>query len=314
MKIPNIHKTPPVWDDTDLAKRVQIELEAFVGRRLSEPASRYREHLRARKRAIRRLIRLLSPVDPHNPDITVIRTILLDRDLHSALRYIAGPPISADDLAALVTRSTARLTKTSIKTDPKLANEILHLICGLADSERFPWLRDDRRPRPYELKQAIRATTSMHAAQTMQTERRSYGKVVESYLRQRLENMGFIRVATPNEGKITAPMHLPSKMTFYGECAVYGRRADLFIGLPDGRCVAVEAKDSNSVVNSVKRVLNDTAAKARHWHGKLGEMIIPVALLSGVFGFENLRDAQASGLYLVWSHDLDSFTAWLAAQ
>jgi hypothetical protein len=100
----------------------------------------------------------------------------------------------------------------------------------------------------------------------------------------------------------------------YGECSVYGRKTDLLIGLPDKRLVAVEAKDSSSVVNSVKRVLNDTAAKARHWDGHAGKMLIPVALLSGVFGVANLRDAQASGLFLVFSHDLQSFADWLAAQ
>lgn len=95
---------------------------------------------------------------------------------------------------------------------------------------------------------------------------------------------------------------------------VHGRRTDLLIGLPDGRSVAVEAKDSSSVVNSVKRVLNDTAAKARHWRSRFGEVLIPVALLSGVFGTRDLQSAQDDGLFLVFAHDLDSFVDWLAAQ
>jgi hypothetical protein len=86
------------------------------------------------------------------------------------------------------------------------------------------------------------------------------------------------------------------------------------IGIADGRIVAVEAKDSSSVVNSVKRVLNDTAAKARHWQVMAGKEIVPVALLSGVFGAAHLAAAQSSGLYLVWAHDLDSFADWLTAQ
>lgn len=148
----------------------------------------------------------------------------------------------------------------------------------------------------------------------MQTERRAYGRVVEGKLRERLQLLGYEPVKTPNKGRITTPMHMPRAKSFYGECSVQGRRADLLIGLSDGRIVAVEAKDSSSVVNSVKRVLNDTAAKARHWHTKFGETLIPVALLSGVFGTDSLRSAQASGLYLVWSHDLDSFIDWLAGQ
>jgi hypothetical protein len=314
MTISNVSKTPPVWDDAALAEHAQTALEAFVDRRLAEPAARYVEHLNARKQALRKLFRLLTPINPNKPDISVVRDILLDKELLSALRYVAGPPISEDDLGVLVTRSTARVTKTAIKTDPKLANEILHLICQLADNARFPWIKAGRSPRFHELKQAIRATTTMHAAQTMQTERRGYGKEIEAQLQKHLEAMDFKKVPTPNKGKVTAPAHLPKKMTFYGECTVHGRRADLLIGLPDGRCIAVEAKDSSSVVNSVKRVLNDTAAKARHWHGKFGETIVPVALLSGVFGLDNLKDAQTSGLYLVWSHDLDSFASWLTAQ
>jgi hypothetical protein len=79
----------------------------------------------------------------------------------------------------------------------------------------------------------------------------------------------------------------------------------------DGRIVAVESKDSSSVVNSVKRVLNDTAAKAKGWHQTMGQMVVPVALLSGVFGVKNLLEAQNDGLYLVWAHDLGNFTDWL---
>ena len=148
----------------------------------------------------------------------------------------------------------------------------------------------------------------------MQTERRAYGRAVERALRDRLQAMGYVRATAPNKGKITAPIHMPAALTFYGECSIHGRRTDLLIGLPDGRAIAVEAKDSSSVVNSVKRVLNDTAAKAEHWHAKFGEMLIPVALLSGVFGTDSLRTAQAKGLYLVFAHDLDSFVAWLDTQ
>src|SRR3546814_17959100 len=75
------------------------------------------------------------------------------------------------------------------------------------------------------------------------------------------------------------------------------RKTDLLIGLSDGRAVAVEAKDSASVLNSVKRVLNDTAAKARYWDSQCGNTVVPVALLSGVFGADNLQSAQTDGLY-----------------
>lgn len=314
MALANKAEAPPLWDAAALQRHAQIALDEFVERRLAEPASRYRRHLRERRRALHALFHHLARFDPRQPDSEIARQIVSDPELESALRYVAGPPVSRDDLGVLVTRGRARISKAAINDNPSLAVEILALICRLADGERFPWLARGRTPRPFELKQAVRATTALHAAQAMQTERRAYGKVVEARLRERLVRLGYEAVRTPNKGRITAPLHMPRPRSFYGECSVHGRRADLLIGLSDGRAVAVEAKDSSSVVNSVKRVLNDTAAKARHWHTRLGETLLPVALLSGVFGIDSLRSAQAAGLYLVWSHDLDSFADWLAAQ
>lgn len=314
MIIPNVPRLPTRWTDDELAEQAQKSIDAFVDRRLKEPRDRYLDHLVQRQGAILRLFKTLSNVDPHNPDTDVVRKILLDSELLDALRYVAGPPVSEDDLNVLVTRSTARITKTRIKEEDALVKAVLALICNMADPIRFPWIDDRRTPARHELKHAIRATTALHATQTLQTERRGYGRAVEKVLRDRLTDLGYGQVKGPNKNKITAPTHWPAAKTFYGECTVYGRKADILIGLADGRIVAVEAKDSSSALNSIKRVLNDTAAKARHWNTKAGEEIVPVALLSGVFGTESLKSAQASGLFLVWTHELDSFIAWLSAQ
>ena len=158
---------------------------------------------------------------------------------------------------------------------------------------------------------AIRSTAAMHAFQRLQTERRAYGKRVEAMFAHKLLSMGYEKVGTPNRSRMTAPMHFPRSRQFYGECTVYGRKTDLFIGLSDGRVAAVEAKDSSSVVNSVKRVLNDTAAKAQEWHRHAGMTIVPIALLSGVFGVNDLQRAQMAGLFLVWLHDLAPIEEWL---
>lgn len=314
MTIPNVQRTPTIWSDEELAEQAQQSIEAFVDRRLKEPRDRYRDHLVQRQRAFFRLFRMLAVVDPANPDPKIVREILLDSELLDALRYVAGPPVSEDDLNVLVTRSTARITKKRIKTEDSLAKVILHLICNMADPIRFPWIDDRRIPAAHELKHAIRATTTLHATQTLQTERCGYGRTIEKVLNDRLTELRYQKVKGPNKNKITSPSHWPRAQTFYGECTVYGRKADILIGLADGRIVAVEAKNSSSALNSTKRVLNDTAAKAKHWNTKAGEEIVPVALLSGVFSLANLKAAQASGLYLVWTHELDSFVAWLSTQ
>jgi hypothetical protein len=173
----------------------------------------------------------------------------------------------------------------------------------------------------------------MHAAQALQTERRGHGKIVEQRLEMRLTELGFIKISGqtpkgpkrgeppaavlpsfPKKGRITQPIHYPRYPYFYGECSVHGRKVDLFIALKTGRMIALEAKESSSALNSTKRLLNDTAAKARHYAAEAGKNIISVALLSGVFRLSDLKAAQGHGLYLVWAHDMDGFVEWIKAQ
>jgi hypothetical protein len=310
MTIPNTN-APRIWTDEELAREARKALEEFVDRRLAEPGKNYLAHVEARRSAIVRLFKALSGVDPDNPDPAIVRAVLLDGELFNALRYVAGPPVSKDDLSVLVTRSVDPIRVTTIRQDDALTLKVLRLICQLADPYRFPWIAERRPPHPHELRDAIRATTTLHAAQTLQTERRGYGKIVEKILETRLIELNFSRVV---RGMVEAPKNYPTYPQFYGECTVYGRKVDLFIALPDGRMIAVEAKDSSSGLNSVKRILNDTAAKARHFGGAAGKTIITVALLSGVFKVDSLKAAQSSGLYLVWAHEIDGFIDWIKSQ
>jgi hypothetical protein len=314
MTIANVSRTPRIWTDQELADQARVALEEFVDRRLAEPSGKYLTHIAARRRALMRLFKALSGVDPNKPDAATVRQILLDDELLAALRYVAGPPVSEDDLGVLVTRDIKGLSKSGLRQDPDLPGKVLQLICQLADPYRFPWLADRRRPSSHELRTAIRSTMTLHAAQTLATERRGHGKVVEKRLETRLVDLGFAKAKSPNKAKINAPVHYPSYPSFYGECTVHGRKVDLFIALPDGRMIAVEAKDSSSGLNSVKRILNDTAAKARHFTSHAGKNIITVGLLSGVFKVDSLKAAQNADLYLVWSHDLDGFVEWIKTQ
>ena len=314
MTIPNASRVPRLWTDVDLKEAVQRSIDVFVARRLAEPRDRYLAHIRQRQKGILALFRTLAGVDPTNPDPVQVRNVLFDRDMFDALRYVAGPPVSEHDLSVLVNRSTASLSKGRLRQDDEHVKDVLRLICILADPIRFPWIGYRRPPHSHELKTAIRATVAMHAAQSLQTERRGYGREIERRLRTLLEASSFVCVPAPNGGFVKAPRDHPPAFRFYGETTVYGRKADLFVGLPDGRSVAVEAKDSSSALNSVKRVLNDTAAKARHWEREAGKNIVPVALLSGVFKLESLLTAQGGGLYLVWADDISNFADWLLSQ
>ncbi|MBO6901856.1 MAG: XamI family restriction endonuclease [Rhizobiaceae bacterium] len=329
MTIPNVSATPTIWTDAQLEAEAQKALEEFVERRLAEPGGKYLAHVSTRRQALVRLFKTLTGVDPENPDPVTVRAILLDAEMFDALRYVTGPPVSEDDLGVLVTRSVRGLNKTDIKTKDDVPVALLKLICKLADPFRFPWVADRREPTGREVRTALAATATMHAAQSLQTERRGHGRVVEQRLETRLKDLGFIKIkggkkklkdgevplpAFPPRGRVTQPSHHPVYPHFYGECVVYGRKVDLFIALPSGKMIALEAKDSSSGLNSTKRLLNDTAAKAIKYATEAGKNVISVALLSGVFKVADLKSAQEAGLFLVWAHDLDHFVDWIKTQ
>jgi hypothetical protein len=314
MTSPSTNQTPTVWTQAELATQAQIALNEFVERRLAEPGGVYIAHVKARRKSLVRLFKALAGINPDKPDPNVVRAVLLDEDLFDALRYVTGPPVSEDDLGVLVTRSVQRIKISDLRQSDELPTEVLNLICRLADPVRFPWVASRRSPTLRELRAAIYATTTLHAAQSLQTARRGYGREVERRLETRLEELGFTRVSAPNKGQITVPIHYPIFPKFYGECTVHGRKVDLFIPLPTGKMIALEAKDSSSGLNSVKRLNNDTAAKARHFAEQAGKNMINVALLSGVFKIDSLTSAQQSGLYIVWSHDTDGFIEWVKTQ
>lgn len=99
---------------------------------------------------------------------------------------------------------------------------------------------------------------------------------------------------------------------FCPETNVAGRRADFVVGLWDGRYALIECKDSNSLVNSVKRLNNDTAAKAVFWLEQFGTAsVVPLAVISGVYYHESLEKAQQAGLRLIWEHGMEALAGWL---
>ncbi len=328
---PPASSAPRVWSQSELEKDAQVALDEFVDRRLTEPKGTYATHFKARRKALVRLFRKLSGVDKLDPSVDLVREIIADEDMFSALRYVAGPPVSEDDLGVLVTRSAAGIAQKALAEDAALPVAVLALICKMSDPFRFPWIPAGRPPTPREMREAIAMTSALHASQTLQTERRGYGRAVEQRLVTRLEAMGYVKVAGgrgkskrkagepvlppyPPKGKVTQPSHHPAFSHFYGECTVYGRKVDLFIALQSGVMIALEAKDSSSALNGTKRLLNDTAAKAKHYQVAAGKNVISVALLSGVFKVADLAQAQAAGLYLVWAHDLDGFVAWIGSK
>ena len=112
---------PPRWSETDFDEQLSIASTAFRKERIREPVEQYREVFEDYATRIRTLLDVTDnlsrleaapersgapEVEPEAPQdvATVLEEILGDEVGLEALRYLAGPPISADDLKTSGTR------------------------------------------------------------------------------------------------------------------------------------------------------------------------------------------------------------------
>lgn len=233
--------------------------------------------------------------------------ILTDPALLEALRYLAGPPISTDDLKIL---TDASLAPSRLMGDSDMAERVLETILMALDRRRFPWISEGREPEESEREAAVLASAALLASQRTSTSRRSEGKnAQEKAVADALREAGFEEVApTP----IATLPDAPERGQFCGEAPFGTRKADFVVGLWDGRKMPIECKVSNSSTNSVKRLNNDAAVKAKRWIQEFGTaQTVPAAVLSGVFKAHNLKSAQEDGLALFWAYRLGALLDWI---
>jgi XamI restriction endonuclease len=225
-----------------------------------------------------------------------------------ALRYLAAPPISEDDLEVLVSSS---LSPASFRRNTTLAARVTETILTALDRRRFAWIPEQRDPSDAERSAAILATAALMASRQVEADRRNEGKRnQENHVRDALLASGFTRVATRTIATLT---QAPAPGEFCAETMLGTRKADFVVGLWDQRVMPIECKVSNSSVNSIKRLNNDAAIKAANWYEEFGRLqVVPTAVIGGVFKLKNLRAAQTGGLIIIWSHQLDSLTNWIA--
>jgi len=88
------------------------------------------------------------------------------------------------------------------------------------------------------------------------------------------------------------------------ETRVAGVKCDVPARLHDGRLVLIECKVSNSGTNSVKRLNRETGGKVAVWRQAFGTAAVTTSVVAGVYRLVNLRDAQQSGVTILWQHDL----------
>lgn len=296
---------PPVWSDDELEADRLKAIAAFSKERLEEPLEDYLEAFDEYQGHVEEILE--ATVDLTDLDETAL-DVLGDPRLLEAFRYLAGPPISQDDLKVLA--DARSLTRGTLEKSPALIQRLIGVVRQVLDRRRFAWVVERREPTEAERNAAVLASAALMAASRTQTLRRNIGKdQQEAMVKDALKALGFSEVPTR---RIQTISHAPSKGEFCGESVLGNRKGDIIVRLWDDRVMPIECKVSNSSTNSVKRLNNDAAVKAVSWKTDFGlRQVVPSAVLSGVYKLHNLRDAQERGLTLFWAHDLTPLTDWI---
>jgi hypothetical protein len=298
---------PPRWTAEQLQSDLAEATEFFRRERMEEPLEDYLEAFEDYQGHYEVLME--KTVDLTDLDGTAL-DVLTDKSLLRAFRYLAGPPISDDDLKTVAEAAT--LNPVKLRSDPDLVHRIVRVVLMGIDRKRFPWVREDREPSEAERNAAVLASAALMATQRASTKRRSEGKnAQEGRVEEALLRVGFRKV--PNRS-VDVMAQAPVAGEFCGESLLSNRKADFIVALWDSRLMPLECKVSNSATNSVKRLNNDAAVKAGSWIDDLGSNhVVPVAVLSGVYKLHNLVDAQDRGLTLFWAHNLQAMLDWVEA-
>jgi AcrR family transcriptional regulator len=295
---------PPHWsaDELDVARMSAIT--HFRDERLQEPLEQYLELFDVYRGTAEELLE--ATVDLTSIDEPALE-LLTNPALLETLRYLAGPPISEDDLKTL---AEASLAPSRLRGDRAMAGRVIDTVFTALDRRRFPWVAEGREPEDAERDAAAAATAALMATQRLSTSRRNEGKnQQEGSVEAALLTAGFEQVPPC---AVTTLDDAPRRGAFCREAMFGTRKADFIVGLWDGRKMPLECKVSNSSTNSVKRLNNDAAAKAVAWSQEFGTaQTVPAAMLSGVFKTHNLVAAQRSGLALFWAYKLDVFLSWI---
>lgn len=297
---------PPRWTEERLEELRRAAKDNFRDERINESETTYREHFAKAHAAATAIMRGSGELTELTDNAV---ELLADPELAECCRYLSAPPISTDDLETIAEVSMA---PGLLREEPERAKQLMDTIALTLDHARFPWVRERRAPSEAERHTATTATAALLASRQVETKRRNEGKdQQESRVRGYLTEQCGYREVPPRE--ITNLSKAPAPGQFCKECHVGSRKADVAVGLWDGRLMPIECKVSNSTTNSYKRINNDAAVKAVAWRTEFGEAnIVPAATLSGVFALRNLTYAQEKGLTLFWAHDLGSLGEFIA--
>lgn len=298
---------PPPRCTTEELREGRDRAEArFRDERLQEPLEMYLGLFDEYQGVVEELLE--STVDLTALDEEAVGEIISDKEALWAFRFLAGPPVSEDDLKTL---AETTLSPKALAKNPDARRRILEVVKMGLDRRRFAWLAEGREPNEAERRAAVVASAALIATSKTQANRRNEGKSEqEAAVKKALAATGMTEVAAR---AIRTFEDAPAAGKYCGESDLGGQKADIVVRLWDNRVMPIECKVSNSAVNSVKRLNREAAAKAEAWKKDFGVLhMTPAAVLSGVYKLHNLEDAQRRGLTLFWAHALEQLTDWIA--
>lgn len=298
------------WLPAEIQADCAREKEEFRRRRLAGPLNDYLDEFPSAKRAADNIVASLPVILASPPDQELLAKIVGDPEKFKALRYLAAPPISEDDLDTLL---NASLTATALRKSPLLADELVSLLKISLDPKRFPWIAAGRKPTALQLSKAKFASAVAAAIAAVQTKRRGDEKdALENDIEALLSGTNWVKVPTPKM-HVTLLANGPGPKEFMRHCTLGEHNTDFVIGLRKGRTLAIEAKSSNSEINSRKRLNKEIVVDARSWQQDFGTQIVSAAVLRGVFKPQYVINAQTTPLVIFWGHRLDDLRKFLAA-
>lgn len=297
---------PARWTTKELAEAATTSASHFRSERLAVSGA-WEVHYKAARNKFELLFQALGDLNPKRITHDIVAGVF-SQGLGEALRYLAGPPISDDDLRVIA--NVDSLAPGALRKNPEALRKVFEVIESVIDPHRFPWLVSGEAPTNQQREAALLASSVLLAGQRMATERRNEGKEnQETKVKDYLRGLGFREVPPTTIGTLVKG---PQDKQFCAECLLGERKADVVVRLHDTRLMAIECKVSNSAINSVKRLNNDAAAKAEYWLKEFGtSQVVPAAALAGVFKVLNLEQAQTRGLALFWTHDLEKLGAFI---
>jgi len=304
---------PPLghnWTAAEIAADCAAAKTDFRVRRLSVPLQDYLAEFPSARAAADHIITNLSAILASPANGVLLADVVADPAKFIALRYSAAVPISEDDLATLI---GSKPSSSSLRRNQEQADALATLLRDSLDPKRFPWVAKGFTPTQPEIEAAGLSSAVAATIQRVQTKRRGDEKAaLEDEIEAVLIAAGFTLVPTPKQNIIVLSAG-PTPGTYMRHCNLGNDNADFVIGLHNRRLLALEAKASNSEINSRKRLNKEVVQDAQQWARTFGAQVVAAAGLRGVFKPTYVGEAQNTPLLIFWGHRLSDLTDYLVA-